>query len=72
MREMGRGHIYPHTPGPVGASNWTSLVEKTVIKGTVARDFIPLFFHESTPYSPEIHTLKYFRIHFQIHGDIQI
>ncbi len=32
-------------------------------KGTVARDCRPLvFFHESTPYGPLIHTVKYFRI----------
>jgi hypothetical protein len=42
-------------------------------KGTVARDFLPLvFFHESTPYGPLIHTLKHFRILIQILGDIQI
>jgi hypothetical protein len=30
------------------------------LKKTVARDFRPLVLHESTPYSPRIHILKYF------------
>jgi hypothetical protein len=43
------------------------------LKGIVARDFWPLvFFHESTPYGPLIHTLKQFRILVRILGDIQI
>jgi hypothetical protein len=43
------------------------------VKGTVARDFLPLvFFHELTPYGPLILTLKYFRIRFRIRGDIRI
>jgi hypothetical protein len=42
------------------------------IKGTVARDFWPLFFfHESTPYGPLIHTLKHFRILVRILEDIR-
>ncbi len=46
---------------------------KNCLKGTVTRDFWPLFFfHESTPYGPLIHTLKHFRILVRIHGDIQI
>ncbi len=36
-------------------------------KGTVARDFRPLvFFHESNPYEPLIHTIKHFRIRVRI------
>ncbi len=43
-----------------------------MLKGTVARDFLPLvFFHESTPYSPRIHTLKYFWILFRIRRNIR-
>ncbi len=49
--------------------NWKPL--KKCLKGTVARDiFTTVFFHELTPYGPLIHTLKYFRIRFQIRGDI--
>ncbi len=41
------------------------------LKGTVARDFWHSgFFHESTPYSPRIHTLKYFWIIFRIRRNI--
>ncbi len=37
------------------------------VKGTVARDFFTSgFFYESTPYSPRIHTQKYFWILFRI------
>ncbi len=36
-----------------------------LLKGTVAWDF----FHESTPYSPRIHTIKYFWILFAICGN---
>jgi hypothetical protein len=44
-----------------------------MFKGTVARDFLPLFFFiKLTPYGPLIHTLKYFRIRFRIRGDIRI
>jgi hypothetical protein len=32
------------------------------LKGTVARDFWPLFFCKSTSYGLQIHTLNYFRI----------
>jgi hypothetical protein len=43
------------------------------IKGTIAQDCSTSgFFHESTPYEPLIHTVKYSRIRFQIRGDIWI
>jgi hypothetical protein len=43
-----------------------------LVKGTVARDFRPLiFFHQSTPFGPLIHTIKYFRIRLRIRRDIQ-
>jgi hypothetical protein len=46
---------------------------ENLFKGTEARDFLPLvFFMKLTPYEPLIHTLKYFRIRFRIHGDIRI
>ncbi len=53
---------------------WCNLIEnqKEKLKGTVARDFWLLFFYESTPYGPLIHTLKHFRILVRILGDIQI
>ncbi len=44
-----------------------------LVKGTVARDFLLLFFfHKLTSYGPLINTLKYFRIQFRIRGDIRI
>jgi hypothetical protein len=39
---------------------------------TVARDFLSLVFsHESTTYSPQIHTLEYFLILFRICRNIR-
>jgi hypothetical protein len=53
--------------------NGCNIIFLIFLKGTVARDFWPLvFFHESTPYGPLIHTPKHFRILVRILGDIQI
>jgi hypothetical protein len=41
------------------------------IKETASRDFRRLFFHKSTVPKPLVNTLKYFRIPFQIRGDIR-
>jgi hypothetical protein len=52
---------------------WILIFEIFVFKGTVARDFWPLFFfHKLIPYGSLNHTLKYFRIRFRIRGDIHI
>jgi hypothetical protein len=45
-----------------------------LLKGVETRGFRPLVFfpHELITYGSLIHTLKYFRIQFQIRGEIRI
>ena len=43
-----------------------------LLKGSVSRDVLPLFFHDSNPYGSMITRLKYFRIIFWFRQDIPI
>ena len=44
--------------------------KNATLKGSVSRDFLPPFFHDSNPSRPLINRLKYFRILFRFRRNI--